>query len=230
VRLRPQEAWFVSPFRPNERTASFKVDVNRNVWFDHGMGAGGTIIDLVRHLYATNDVARVLAIIADVSGGVARATEALKHAGFDPRHIKPVVLESVGVITSAGLEAYVQSRAIPLDLARMYLQEVQYRVEDRRFRALGFANNAGGFEVRNEAFKGTVGTKDITVLPAARAHPSARVYEGFFDFLSDLSSGGTGHDEHTIVLNSVSLVDRAARNLKEQGIKEVLASFDNDEA
>ncbi len=96
------------------------------------------------------------------------------------------VIEHAQVIEDRQLEAYVHARGIPLDLARMYLQEVSYRVGDHRFRALGFPNDAGGFEVRSPSFKGTLGGKDIRFLQANHS-PQAAVFEGFFDFLSVLA-------------------------------------------
>jgi len=42
--------------------------VSKNVWYDHGIGAGGTIIDLVQTLQQTQDVSRALAVIADTMG------------------------------------------------------------------------------------------------------------------------------------------------------------------
>jgi CHC2 zinc finger len=42
--------WYRSPFR-EERTPSFKVNSRLNVWFDHGTGEGGTIIDLAAKLH-----------------------------------------------------------------------------------------------------------------------------------------------------------------------------------
>src|SRR5450631_1570846 len=36
--------WFISPFR-KEETASFKVHRRKNVWYDHGSGVGGSLID-----------------------------------------------------------------------------------------------------------------------------------------------------------------------------------------
>jgi hypothetical protein len=39
ARLRGQDAWYTSPFRPGERTPSFKIDQVKNVWYDHGLGA-----------------------------------------------------------------------------------------------------------------------------------------------------------------------------------------------
>jgi len=39
------EAWFLSPYR-NEKSACFHVHTGKNVWFDHGDGIGGSIVDL----------------------------------------------------------------------------------------------------------------------------------------------------------------------------------------
>jgi hypothetical protein len=97
----------------------------------------------VRHLYRTEDVAQVLTIIADVSGGVARlADRPSPSPSATTRPNDAPVIESVSAITDRRLETYLASRAIPLELARMYLQEVRYRVGERSFQALGFSNNA----------------------------------------------------------------------------------------
>jgi hypothetical protein len=48
-KIRNQDYWYCSPFR-EEKTASFKVNRTRNIWFDFGEGKGGDIIDFgVRH-------------------------------------------------------------------------------------------------------------------------------------------------------------------------------------
>lgn len=36
--------WYLSPLR-EEKTASFKVNRKKNIWYDFGTGEGGTIID-----------------------------------------------------------------------------------------------------------------------------------------------------------------------------------------
>jgi DNA primase len=63
----------VSPFRPNERTPSFKIDPVKNLWFDFGSGEGGTIIDFVQKLYTLENVSEALTKISDLTG-----------IGFDP--------------------------------------------------------------------------------------------------------------------------------------------------
>jgi DNA primase (bacterial type) len=43
-KIRGNDYWFLSPFR-NEKEASFKVNKKFNVWFDHGLGKGGNLVD-----------------------------------------------------------------------------------------------------------------------------------------------------------------------------------------
>jgi len=47
--------WYLSPLH-TEQIASFKVDLNKNVWYDFGLGKGGNIIDLAMELYHTQNV------------------------------------------------------------------------------------------------------------------------------------------------------------------------------
>jgi hypothetical protein len=49
-----RELWYRSPIRADDDTPSFKVDTQKNVWFDHGLAKGGTIIDLVTEVCACN--------------------------------------------------------------------------------------------------------------------------------------------------------------------------------
>ena len=47
--------WYKSPLR-EEAEASFKVNTEREQWYDFGLGKGGGIIELAAHLYATDHV------------------------------------------------------------------------------------------------------------------------------------------------------------------------------
>ena len=48
--VRNNDYWYLSPLR-QEKTPSSKVNRNQNVWFDHGTGECGTIIDLGAKLF-----------------------------------------------------------------------------------------------------------------------------------------------------------------------------------
>lgn len=56
--------WYKSPLR-EEAEASFKVNTERNLWYDFGLGKGGGIIELAAHLYATDHVPYLLERIAE---------------------------------------------------------------------------------------------------------------------------------------------------------------------
>ena len=56
--------WYKSPLR-EEAEASFKVNTERNQWYDFGLGKGGGIIELAAHLYATDHVPYILKRIAE---------------------------------------------------------------------------------------------------------------------------------------------------------------------
>ena len=140
------------------------------------------------------------------------------------------MIERVQSIEDQALEVYVRERGIPLDLARLYLQEVSYRVGDHHFRALGFPNDAGGFEVRSPNFKGTLGAKDIRFLPL-QASPRAAVFEGFFDFLSVLAHYRKDRAEaNVLVLNSMSMLDRGIARLQAAKVTKLYTYLDHDAA
>ena len=229
VHVRGNDVWYRSPFRPNERTASFKIDRERNIWYDHGAGQGGTIIDFVAELHGTTDIPRILTIIANTLESPARPMMvAMPSASSRPK--ESPIIESVGDISDQALVAYLHERAIPIDLARLYLKQVGYRVGTHAFRALGFGNDAGGFEVRNANFKGSLGTKDITTF-VRDGSTSTAVFEGFFDFLSVLThykrEQAVGN---VMVLNSLALLPRGIEQMQARSIERIHAYFDHDEA
>ena len=47
--------WYKSPLR-EETEASFKVNIERNQWYDFALGKGGGTIELASHLYANDHI------------------------------------------------------------------------------------------------------------------------------------------------------------------------------
>ena len=64
VKQQGNSLWYKSPFR-QETEASFKVNTDRNLWFDYGLGKGGNIIALAEVLYASDYVPYLLNKIAE---------------------------------------------------------------------------------------------------------------------------------------------------------------------
>ena len=50
TKVKGNDHWYVSPLR-DDRTASFKIDRRKNVWYDHGTGKGRTVIDFAMQYF-----------------------------------------------------------------------------------------------------------------------------------------------------------------------------------
>lgn len=128
-------------------------------------------------------------------------------------------------LSNPNLLRYLAVRAIPLSVAKAYCSEVLFRNMKRTYYAIGLANDALGWEIRNMYFKGCIAPKAITTIK--RESDRLQIFEGFMDFLSwktlNLSS-----KSNAIVLNSLALLP----HIKEQmmGYREVESFLDNDDA
>lgn len=89
--------------------------------------------------------------------------------------------------------------------------------------AIGFKNDAGGYELRNPYFKGCIAPKAITTI--ANHETECHVFEGFMDYLSYLVLYG-GCD--AVVLNSIVNISQALPILNEYS--QVFCHLDNDAA
>ena len=81
--------------------------------------------------------------------------------------------------------------------------------KDKIYRAIGFKNNAGGYELRNEYFKGSSSPKYVTYLD--NKANNITVFEGFFDFMSYQSMNQNQEQYLTsfLILNSLSFFERS---------------------
>lgn len=222
---------YCSPFR-NEKTASFKVDQVKNVWFDFGTGTGGRLVDLVCKMYNVGVPGALL-----ILSGSDTSTQSFS---FDKQEEtnSSIVIKHVQKLQNRALIQYLNSRGIPLNIAEKYLHEVYYNTYQKQiksFFAIGFKNDAGGYELRNgfknakypEGWKGSTTPKTITTIPG---HPEIiNVFEGFTDFLSSLVFFKRTHPVNTtIILNSVTNL-KYAENVLSLADK-VISYLDNDKA
>ena len=61
ARMNSREAWFKNPFNGgDERTASTKLDIHRNIWYSHSEGFGGNNIDFLMKFLDTENLSTVL--------------------------------------------------------------------------------------------------------------------------------------------------------------------------
>jgi len=220
------QLWYVSPFR-GEKTPSFKVNPRLNAWYDFGRGEGGDILDLVKKLDGLDRVSDALARIDNVVGGTPLPMRQLatKCLPVEPPNMQ---LTSIGPVKSKSLLAYLCTRGIELKAVARFIQEAHYVRGEVRYFGLAFANRRGGYEIRSQGFKGTLGSKDITVIEGNSDH--VLVFEGFFDFLTSVMVRAGPPDATIIVLNSVSLRDKALAVLKELNPATIELFRDHDTA
>ncbi|MCL6217038.1 toprim domain-containing protein [Zunongwangia pacifica] len=170
-----KEAWFLSPLR-SETQASFNVSLVKNLWYDFGIGKGGSIIDLIMEMKSFSVKEAMEFLKADTIIPNFNAPEPQLHS---ENKIEVIAIEP---LKHLALQGYLRSRNIPLEVARMYCKEIGYRINNREYFAIGLENSLGGWELRNKYYKNSSSPKSYSFIN----HSSDRllVTEGIFDFLS----------------------------------------------
>ena len=128
---RAGRAMYLSPFR-QENTASFSVNHDENVWYDHGIGEGGSIIDLVARMENCSVGEAIRRLENDAPG--AQSFSSLRDTPVSARQAeseKPrIEIVAVGELAHPALIGYLTDRGID-PAARKYCHEVRYRVNGR---------------------------------------------------------------------------------------------------
>ena len=227
---------YLSPLR-EERTPSFKVDYVRNLWYDFGLEEGGTLRTLVMRLERCDSREAVRRLqngekrnagSVSLSPGVGERPA----AGGPSPIVRLAAVPALRILSDASLRhpalvGYLTSRGIVPSVAAAFCREVRYEVQGRAFFAVGFRNDAGGWELRSERFKGGFSPKHITTID--NRSDTVIAFEGFMDFLAYLS---LKYPERlridAAVLNSVVNLPKAVPFLSRHPV--IHTFFDNDEA
>ena len=234
MRRTPSYAMYRSPLRA-ETHPSFKVDTEKNLWIDYGEGKGGSIIDLCVRLEGCTLLEAIRLLGRNAPDYTACSSQKADRAM--KRSSKPMAspsgarrLTGISDTLPLHLQKYLtEERCINIEKAMPFLRCISYEVGGRHYQAIGFANQSGGYELRdNGMFKGTIAPKDITPIFTDRVDPVC-IFEGFMDFLSFLSMKEE-FPNHCLVMNSVSNVARSIRYLNERQVFSIRTFFDNDEA
>lgn len=220
------DLWYNAPYR-EEKTPSFKVNTDRNIWFDFGAGHGGDIFTLAGELIRSTDFLTQAKYISDTAGGDFVPLPAPRPA--KERAAEPAFQEvEQKTLLYDVLKDYLAQRGIPADVAARHCRQISYRVHGKPYFAIGFQNVSGGWELRSKLFKGCVPPKDISLVSRQQTPTDAcDVFEGFFDFLSAATLGvANGND--ALVLNSVGNLAKAFPYL--DGYAKINCWLDNDGA
>jgi hypothetical protein len=225
TRVNRDDYWYLSFIRASEKTASLKVNISKNVWWDFGVGIGGRNVDLLMCYLKTND-------ILDIANTVQKYFPC--YFLFDQPIISRIPLraepdQKIEITKNQSLNHpallhYIKSRYIDLDLAKRYCNEIWYKNNEANFFAIGFKSESG-YELRTKYFKGCTG-KGITFFN--NKSNKCTVTEGFFNWLSLLilypeMEYSTNH----LILNTTANINKAEIILKDQGLLNLY--LDNDE-
>ncbi|MGL5980912.1 MAG: toprim domain-containing protein [Phocaeicola sp.] len=224
--------WYISPFR-EEKLPSFKLNMERNLWYDFGIGKGGNIIALAAELYQTNNVSYLLRQIENRASHIRSSFVSFRQQSntdlsFQELEIVP--------LASLALIAYLETRCIDIGLAKKECKEAHFKYSGRQYYAIAFPNVSSGYEIRNKYFKACISPKDISYIKKReKQNTTCYVFEGFIDYLSYLTLREECSTEipclegqDYIILNSVSNLAKSLYSLADY--EDIYCFFDNDSA
>ena len=219
---------YSSPF-VSEKTPSFFVFSNQrwdNVdpfkefnYKDHSSGKGGDIYNFIMELFNLS-FRDAKDTILDIVG------EHQEHHRPKPKTAPSFSLnqqkEAYKIVKTQCLQNkvlidYIKGRGISKKIAERYLGEIYYKIDNKNYFALSFGNDSGGYEIRNEYFKGSFRKKDISLITPNPKDGRVKIFEGFIDFLSYLEINKNAPLSNYLILNSVSL--------REKGLTAVQGKF-----
>lgn len=225
LKVRNQDYWYLSPLR-EEKTPSFKVNRRLNVWYDHGRGQGGNLVDF-GILYFNCSVSDFLHKLSQQSPSPSLSFHPQKKAGEKKDTVDgKILIINSRPLTESTLLNYLEQRCIPVEVANQFCHEVDFLLYNRTYTAIGFQNKAGGYELRNDQFKGSSSPKDFSFIDNGKGQ--VLLFEGFFNFLSYLTlhSDRNKPTSNFLVLNSLALLPKAREVLDTHSI--VYLFLDND--
>ena len=220
---------YKSPYR-EERTASLKVDYNKNLWHDFGSEEGGSIIDLVMKMQNCSFIQAIDILKNYDNKGISESNEnsfCFHRDTTSLKNDKPgITLINVKPLEHPKLLAFLDSRKVNLSIAKTYCKEVHYQIRGRNYYAVGFVNDQGGYALRNPYFKNCVAPNHITTFD--RDADTVDLFEGFIDYLSLLTMQPEQEKNSAVVLNSVNNLEKSLQFLSKH--KQINAFLDNDNA
>ena len=234
VKQKGNDIWYNSPFR-NEKTASFHIDCNKNIWFDFGEAKGGDVIDLVSHYLFLHgedctgaDALRWLRNMRPISTKINKPSNEDITSDASPA----LSLRRVSPLQSPTLINYLDARGITLPIAKRHVKEASIYNQNsgKHFLAVCLSNECEGYELRSKFFKGCIAPKGISFIRGSKSTPTEiHIFEGLIDFLSLLEVQKTNRLEgDAIILNSVYCLPMAFPYIENYSYHTVNSWLDND--
>lgn len=207
------------------------IFVNDTKGFNYWGIAKGRILNAVKHFEGLGHK-EALDYLIDKNGF--NNYEFKNDAIYEQRNTKatklnPARILSSGEITNPYILNYFLTRGISADVIKNNVQEIKYERNGKTYSSGGIANVAGGFNVRNQNFKGVVGgNNDVSVI---EGNQNVLIFEGLVSYLSYLEMNKKIKSEETVViLNSVGNTKTLFNLLDIRAIQNVSACVDADSA
>lgn len=226
------ELWYCSPFR-SEETPSFKINPERNIWYDFGEGRGGNVLDFAMRYFNVSGIPEALRELEALNPGGLPFSRSVPQPAPRKASAPATLTQDAAIkpLQHRALLTYLADRGISAELARAFLDEMHYSRDGKPYFALAFKNNSGGYELRNPYFKGTNGPKDITTMSSLTPSAPLAVFEGSMDLLSAIACGVLAQPLPPIlVLNSNALRDKALTAIQELNVGGVHLYLDHDQS
>src|SRR5699024_8439779 len=225
-----------SPFR-KEEDPSFFVNDQKGVWYDHGEGKGGTIIDLAiqRH----NLFLSVAIQHFNKDSFSKMKNESYSETPKSNESTKVEILKVQDLGKNQALIDYLEKRGVYEEAIKTgVLKEVYYKIDvngdEKRYFGLGWPNEAGGWEVSSKYSKMCLLKKEVSKATKNSLNLNAEktaVFESMFDYLSAIKLGWIQERDDAIVLNSTALVAGLRMKLsKYNSLRKIECYLDNDKS
>jgi len=130
IKISGEKLYYKSPFR-NETQASFKVNTKLNLWYDFGLGKGGSIIALAEELYHSRDISYLLAQIAKATPGISvtsyHSYQPIKVTAPEEPAFKDI---EVCELSHPALLRYLTERKVDIAIAQKECVELHFTYKD----------------------------------------------------------------------------------------------------
>ena len=218
-----KEAWYLNPFS-TETQASFKLNKRSNVWYLHSEGIGGNNIDFMKK-YLNATIKEVLVWAEKQNFSSFQSQKDYHSKNSNPNYHITEIKE----LQNENLKNYLHQRGLSPTVYSL-VKEVHFAIGEKKLYAIGFENLSGGWELRNQFYKGSLLKKDISVVNLnnnLKKNKNVVVFEGFIDALSFVEMKPFFNGD-LLVMNSVSLLNRTNEFLK--NYSEIHLFLDNHKA
>ena len=242
------EIWYFSPFNLNQKTPSFKLNINLNTWFDFTIGKGGKIIDLIIQM-KDYSIPETLTFLNEIRSSLnstlfsfPQQSEKIffnknnnlsNQKNSDSKKKDTLEILKIRNLKNPILLEYIVSRKISIDIAKKFLSEIYFinNSNNKNYFACAWENKNKGWEWNNKYGKGVIGNKNITLIEGSVKCSNLLIFEGFFDFLSYLSFIEKKQlKSEYLILNSVTQIKKAFKFISDNSFNKIFLYLDNDQA